>query len=85
MPASAASILSLYQVHEGMLCVHRYAEELRQRQGTEEEEKEEQESLLQEGGRRRCASETMHMCCFSCCMSDADLYCSTRCRSAISA
>ncbi|CAL8469910.1 g9452 [Coccomyxa elongata] len=31
----------------------RYAEELRQRQGTEEEEKEEQESLLQEGGRRR--------------------------------
>ncbi|BDA43923.1 hypothetical protein COCOBI_05-1060 [Coccomyxa sp. Obi] len=31
----------------------RYAEELRQRQGTEEEEKEEQESLLQEGGRQR--------------------------------
>lgn len=43
-----------------MLCVHRYAEELRQRQGTEEEEKEEQESLLQEGGRRRCGPKTMH-------------------------
>ena len=52
--------------------MHRYAEELRQRQGTEEEEKDEQESLLQEGGRqRRCITETLllplacHISCLS--------------------
>ena len=52
-----SQVLSIgWQVSISFVWSCRYAEELRQKQGSEEEEKDEQDALLKQSGRqRRCA------------------------------